>query len=320
MAEPFQPHPWSSESLFAKARLFLDEMENYSAEEWQFGMWSAMALELLARASLSTFSPQLLADGVNWRNVGFALGMSPTAKKFSPSSISTKEVLARLVELSPAFTEEVSGYCSKHMDHRNAEVHTGEAVFASIGTSDWLPRFYKSCDVLLGILGKRLEDVFGDAVGARAMIASLEDAASKAVKQDIQAHSKVWSNKDESARQVARSQSAAWATRQAGHRVACPSCESDALIQGDPSGYVSTKIEDDEVVQRQTMLPSAFECIACGLKIHGYSKLSACGLGDAYTSKTIYAAADFFGLHTEDELEEARRGARASDFEPDYNE
>ena len=71
-------------------------------------------------------------------------------------------------------------------------------------------------------------------------------------------------------------------------------------------------------MQRQTMLPSAFECIACGLRISGLSKLSACGLGDAFTAKSTYSAAEFFGLYTEEDLEEARN--EMANYEEDFNE
>ena len=47
------------------------------------------------------------------------------------------------------------------------------------------------------------------------------------------------------------------------------------------------------------MLPTTFECIACGLHISGISKLSACGLGDAFMAKSTYSAAEFFGLGDE---------------------
>jgi hypothetical protein len=96
---------------------------------------------------------------------------------------------------------------------------------------------------------------------------------------------------------------------------------------GDPNtaqarGVVSTEIDDDgDIIQRQTMLPSSFECIACGLKIAGLSKLSACGLGDTFTATTRSSAAEFFNLHTDEELEEARKLAEPDfDFEPDLNE
>ncbi|NOH73013.1 hypothetical protein F0225_16970 [Vibrio pectenicida] len=298
-------------------------MEASITDGWQFGLWSSLSLELLARSALSNISPVLLADSKNWRNITFSLGNAPTAKKFNPISISTKEVLARLMELLPDFTEEMAGFCSKHTDDRNAELHSGEVIFGQNGTSRWLPRFYQSCDVLLKSMGKTLEDFVSDASNAESLIKSLGDDAAKIVKQDIVAHAKVWSNKPETDKSDAGLQATTWATRQSGHRVGCPSCFSTALLHGAPVGAVTTEIneEDDEVIQRQSMLPSNFECIACGLKISGYSKLSACGLGDTFSAKTIYTPAEFFELYTEDELQEARDEVEASySYEPDFNE
>jgi hypothetical protein len=267
---------------------------------------------------LAHISPVLLADAQNWRNVMHALGKAPTAKKFTPTSIGTKEVLARLSELLPDFNQEVAGFCSKHVERRNAELHSGEIVFTGIGTAVWLPRFYRACKILLESMDKPLADFVSDPEQALEMIASLDDAVAKAVDQDIKAYAKVWSNKPEEERHTAILQATAWATRHAGHRVSCPSCTSPAILHGGQSGPVSTTVGDDEVIQRQTMLPSAFECIACGLKIAGYSKLSACGLGDAFTSTTTYTAAEFFDLHTEEELEEARN--EMPEYEQDFNE
>jgi hypothetical protein len=311
--------PWSTDTLFAKALLYVEQMESSVVDEWQFGLWSALSLELLSRASLSYISPVLLADSQNWRNVMHALGKEPTAKKFSPVSISTKDVLARLTELVPDFNDEVAGFCSKHAERRNAELHTGETIFSALGTAQWLPRYYLACKILLESIGKNLSDFVSEPAHAQAMIDSLEDTAAKAVQQDINAHAKVWSNKSHNECETALLQARTWATRHSGHRIECPSCKSPALLQGSPSGSVTTSIgEDEEVIQRQTMLPSAFECIACGLKISGFSKLSTCGLGDAFSEKTIYTAAEFFNLHTEDELEDARN--EMPEYEPDFNE
>jgi hypothetical protein len=296
----------------------MEQMNSTVADEWQYGLWSALGLELLARAALANISPVLLADPQNWRNTMHALGRAPTTKKFTPASIGTKEVLARLSELLPGFNQEVAGFCSKHVERRNAELHSGEVVFTGLGTAEWLPRFYRATNILLESMGKRLQDFFPDHAKALEMIASLDDEAAKAVDQDIKAHATVWSNKLDSERNEATLQAVAWATRHTGHRVSCPSCTSNAILHGSASGPVSTTVGDDEVVQRQTMLPSAFECIACGLKIVGFSKLSACGLGDAFSAKTTYTAAEFFDLYTEDELEEARN--EGSDYEPDFNE
>lgn len=318
MTSAVTTHPWFEEPIFGKAFLYVERMESYTADDWQFGFWSALSLELLARAALTHISPVLLADTKNWRNLVYALGGDPTAKKFSPTSVAVTEVFARLNELVPEFTQEVAGFCIQHADRRNSELHTGELAFTSLGTSQWLPRFYSACKILLESMGRDLSDWVSDPVAAQAMIDSLEDAAAKAVDQDIKAHAQVWSNKDDEEQKKASVQATAWATRQAGHRAVCPACGSPALVQGSPSGTVATSVDDDDVVQRQTMLPSSFECIACGLRISGLSKLSACGLGDAFTAKSAYSAAEFFGLHTEDELEEAR--GEVPEYEEDFNE
>ena len=71
------------------------------------------------------------------------------------------------------------------------------------------------------------------------------------------------------------------------------------------------------------MMPSTFECIACGLKISGYSKLSACDLADSFTSTTTSTIAEFYNLYTEDEIDEAKREGEAeasSRYEDDNNE
>ena len=311
-------HPWSEEALFSKAAAYVGRMESYTADDWQFGFWSALSLELLARAALAHISPLLLAEANNWRNLTHALGHAPTAKKFSPASISTNEVLARLSELVPTFTQEIAGFCTKHADRRNSELHTGELAFATLGTAEWLPRFYSACKILLESMGKTLSDLFSNPADAQALIELLEDAAAKAVSQDIKAHALVWSNKDKGDKESASAQAVAWATKQAGHRVKCPACESPSLVQGSPIGPVTTSVRSDEVVQRQTMLPTSFECVACGLRISGLSKLAACGLGDAFSATTAYTAADFFGLYTQDELDEAR--SEVPEYEPDFNE
>ena len=42
------------------------------------------------------------------------------------------------------------------------------------------------------------------------------------------------------------------------------------------------------------MKPEVFGCVACGLRIVGYSKLLAAGLGEPYTATSHYDALDYF--------------------------
>jgi hypothetical protein len=330
MNTSIESHPWSSSACLEKARYYLQLMEDLTADEWQFGFWSALSLELLARAALAHISPSLLADSRDWRNIEYSLDRAPTAKKFKPRSIPTAEVLLRLKEMLPEFTEEILGFCSQHAEKRNAELHTGELAFASYKTSLWLPMFYLSCKVLLASMGQELSGFVRDADAAEALIISLGEAAAKAVNQDIAAYARVWQDKTDEEKDEASLAAINWATRQSGHRVECPACKSQALIHGTPSGSVIRRLSEDQVEEKQSVIPASFQCIACGLRIAGFSKLSACGLGDAFTSTSRYTPAEFFGLYSEDNLEEARsegyvegleegRGETSS-FEPDWNE
>lgn len=314
-------HPWSSEALFSKALLYVEEMERYPADDWRFGFWASLILELIARAALSRISPTLLAHRKDWRNVNYALGRSVTSVKFSPMSVGSVEVLSMLKELVPGFVPELSDFCVRHFARRNSELHTGEDAFAGLGTSSWLPHYYATCKALLESIGKTLGDLFDNAKEAEALITSLQDTAAKVVHGDIEAYREIWGLKEKTERDTLVAQATSWATRQAGHRTKCPACDSPSLLSGSRHGPVTTEFGEDEVVQKQTMLPSAFECIACGLRISGFSKLSAAGLGDAFTATSTFSVPEYFGLHTDEELEEARaEGLPGGYWEDDFNE
>ncbi|MCC6263341.1 MAG: hypothetical protein IT169_07175 [Bryobacterales bacterium] len=295
-------------------------MEDYSPDDWQHRLWASLSLELLARAALAAISPTLLADRGNWRNVYHALGHPPTAKRFGPVSIRVTEVLNILHELRPEFTKELLDSCIEECAYRNAELHSGEDAISGTGTSTWLPQYYASCQAFLASLGKALQDLFRDPKLAEQMIASLKDTAAKSVEKEIHVHKEKWGKTEQKQQTVLSGQAATWASRHAGHRAVCPACGSPALLRGSPQGSVSTDIGQDVVVQKQTMLPAAFECVACGLKISGLSKLAACGLGDAFVSTTTLSPAEFFGLYTEQDLDEACASAAEPEWEEDFNE
>jgi hypothetical protein len=322
MSAKVTEHAWSSEALFNKALIYVEEMEHHTVEDWQFVFWSSLSLELLARAALAHISPTLLANRKDWRNIYHALGHAPTAKGFTPNSVATSEVLLMLYELVPDFTKELYDSCSIHCAHRNAELHSGEERFNSLGTSVWLPKYYASCEVFLRSIEKNLDDLFADPKTAEEMIAALKDTAAKAVQQEIKVHIVMWKGKTVDEQQLALAQAATLATRSAGHRTKCPACGNTALLRGQGRGAVSTNLDEDEneIVQKQAMLPSSFECFACGLKISGLSKLSACGLGDVFTATWTSSAAEFFNLHTDEEMGEAAASSAEPEWDEDNNE
>src|SRR5207302_5620892 len=64
---------------------------------------------------------------------------------------------------------------------------------------------------------------------------------------DVNAHQKVWNAKPEDERKTLSLSASAWAIKQTGHRVKCPACASDALINGEPVATPHKTIRDDEI-------------------------------------------------------------------------
>lgn len=307
------PHEWSSEALNAKAARYAELMLEQSREDWQFGFWSALCLEMTLRGALAYVSPALLADAKDWNNLLFALGISGRSTKLSPKSIDTTEVVSRLESLVPEFNRELANFCALHLQRRNAELHSGILPFDGLLTSTWLPQFYAACSVLLAFQNLSLDEIFGvdEEKTAVTLIEAIKDEAAKAVKGTISAHKTVWEEKSHEEREKLAEQAETTASRAHGHRVPCPACSSVALLHGSSAGPESSTYRDGLIVTRQPMLPSSFECKACGLKIVGYSKLSACGLGGTFTHTSYTDPIDYF----EDDFRD-----RYSDLDEDNNE
>jgi len=288
-------HPWSEDALLMKAQRYAEEMRTYSPEDWQYGLLSTFVLEFLARAALAKVGSALLADSSDWNNIYYALGGAPKASKFIPRSIDVTSVIRRLRDIIPEFTLEQEGFAAQHLNRRNEELHTGSVPFDGANPA-WLGPYYQACESLLKFLGHGLSSLVGskDAKTADAIITAFRDESAKAVMKTIAAHKTVWDASDARDREQASHQASAWATRQKGHRVKCPSCSNDALLTGDPISEAQLRIEEDLIVETQQYLPARFECIACHLKIAGLSQLSACGLGAPYKSTSTYNAADYY--------------------------
>lgn len=305
------PHPWSKQALLAKAQRYAELMLSYSREEWQFAVWSTLAMELLARAALAHVSPALLADPKDWQHLYFALGFAPKAPRFQPRSIDIATVLSRIREAVPDFDARLCDFGVAHMGKRNEELHSGGTPFDGIGNSGWLPTFYEACEVLLKSMGETLAVLFGadEAKVASALIAAARDDAAKAVGKTVDEHKRIWGGKPGDERTLLSNQAATWATRQKGHRVKCPACGSAAMVVGEPIAAPAKVIKDDQIVVTQSFLPAKFECVACELKISGLPQLSAAGLGDTYKATFTYDAAEYYS--PEDEH---------AGYEPDFNE
>lgn len=291
-------HEWSKEALFAKAQVFAESMAENDDTDWKLGLWSTFTLEMLIRSAIAAVSPVLLADKEDWANLLFALGNQPKKAKFVPKSAVITELLSRAEDLVSDFTREHANFCTSHFARRNSELHTGAFAFENAGAATWLPMFYAVCEILLKSIGESLDALFGPETAKRARedIDALKDETAKSVKGAINAHKTVWEQKTEEERATATAQAATASLRHYGHRVTCPSCGATALIQGKAAGEPKRSVDDDGIYERQVMKPETFSCVACGLKIAGFSKLLAAGLGNTFISTSLYDAVEFFNI------------------------
>lgn len=298
-------HEWSKEALFAKAQRYTEKMIEKDPSDWEFGFWSALALEMLVRTSIANISPALVADGKDWNSILYAVGKTPNQSKFTPKSAAISELLNRVESIHTNFTREMLNFSISHMNSRNSDIHSGALPFDDVRSSSWLPMFYSVCEVLVESFGETLENLFGKdmAKEAKLQITALLDDNAKSVKGTINAHQTIWNEKDSAEKSSLAKKAELLATKQQGHRVKCPACNSDALLQGSSSGAPQTSVKEDGIFEKQSMLPTSFECTACGLKISGLSKLVACGLGDTYTSTNHYDAVEYFQIDIEGEFE-----------------
>lgn len=295
------PHEWSSEQLFAKAQNYILIMHEKSHDDWQFGLWSSLSLEFLIRATLAHQSIALIADLKDYNNLIYALGINVNQSKFTPKSANVTDILNRINQIFPNFTDEMKSFCLIHINRRNSELHTGNLEFQDLPTSSWLPKFYWVCKELCICMRKELKDLLPkeNVIEAENLISDLNDKSAKQIEKLISAHATTWENKTEEDKKNAVQQSKVLANRHIGHRVDCPACKNTALITGESIGEPIREMKDDYIIEKINKKPSQFECIACGLKISGYSKLFHCKLGDTYTTTSTYSPEEYFDFEPE---------------------
>lgn len=294
------PHEWSKESLLNKSQRYAERMLEQDRDSWLFGFWSALMLEMLVKAAISNVSPALIADK-EWKNIYFALGHKHPDGK--PKTAMISELLNRAELILPGFNRDMQNFCSAHVERRNSEIHSGALPFDDLNSSQWLAEFYSTCEFLLKSLKKPLSFMLGEeeAKVARVLIKGFKNDAAKIVQKKISAHKKTWAKKTKPERDNLSKQATLLATRNVGHRVKCPACNSDAIVKGTISGVPNVSIKDDIVTVKSPMLPSLFQCSACRLKVSGYAKLNACGLGGVYTSTATHDAIDYYGVQYENQ-------------------
>jgi transcription elongation factor Elf1 len=182
--------------------------------------------------------------------------------------------------------------CEVLSNCRNEELHSGGLPFETL-PKDWLSRFYSTCHVFLSFQKRSLLDFLGEdeAVAAKRMIEASQQQVLEKVRKSISAHKTTFEEKNPKEKKALLGKSDSSAklmAYQGGHRVTCPACGAKSWVTGEKVRGQETKFEKTQIVERTAMLPTRFECIACGLKLTGHAELHVAGIGGQFTRSRSY--------------------------------
>ncbi len=297
---------WAFDALYGKSRAYVQRAHNEPVNSALFGFWTSLALELLCRAALAKIHPVLLADPTQEGNIHYVFGINP---KTNPKSIQAKTVFARCSVLISGFTDKMSAHCLIMADRRNSELHSGAAAFENIDNSAWLPATYEVMEVLLKHVGVGFEDFLGEEQ-ADAGIKMLKDRREHIKKEVLDRISKAKkafaaSSSEQRAQReaIAKTRVSKWLSENPLRRsCACPACGSSAVMSGESLSRGPVRIDEDETkIQREVrVLPNAFRCVHCLLRLDGYQEMLEAGLGSIYTTTEDEDPIEFFGIDPEE--------------------
>jgi len=122
---------WDTEQYWRKTVRYVELASHLERESWERPFWLSLALEFLARASLTKVHPALNADPEgDGLNLLYAFGFK---LKGQPKSLPIHAVLLRLQRIIPeTFTEPRRTFCDFLSNERNKELHTCELPFDAL--------------------------------------------------------------------------------------------------------------------------------------------------------------------------------------------
>lgn len=300
---------WKKDDLLVKAKLFFEKAFKEDQEEIFFGLYCAMGLELLGRATISNINPVLLAEPEkDQSNILYALDLSSNAQK---KSINTSQVFNLCKILINEFTDENYKSVMAIINRRNEEVHTGTAAFEEYKTHQWIEGFYKSCKILAESNGETIESIFEEEVAKSALL-FLKEADAKILSETkslIAAHAKVYNAKDEVEKDRLKAEAekdSEILSHRKHHKVTCPACQCIGTVEGDVYGKDIIENTEEEIIVRQRVMPIKFHCSACDMKLDSYEKLKVANIAEHFTHRIHYSPEEYYdmiNIHDEEAID-----------------
>ncbi|MEV4697532.1 hypothetical protein MRBLMX9_001638 [Pseudomonas brassicacearum] len=288
----------SADALFAKSRVFAHRAlkAKDGADHDVFQMWAALALELLAKASLAKIHPCLVVDSVNPNSLLEACGFNTNTVV---RTVDANVVFARLKHTVPNFGTPNAEACRRISARRNAELHSGQAAFSGMALEAWEGEFWSAAQLILISMALDLEDWVGaESLVPLELLKHLRDIKAQAARQRI-ADAKETFVKDHTKKALEALQTASRSFNSISYlgnfhyyldhhwQQICPACACIGFLGGDRA--------DEEVIDQdfssgyetvnQSFSPMEFYCPTCQLHLEGEEALIVADLADDYSEE-----------------------------------
>lgn len=293
------PITLSYEALLSKSKL----MAKRSVESKQDGhetdcqLWAAGALELLAKAQLSSIHPTLIVEAENTNSLLEANGISTGTVV---RTVGAAVAYARLKHTVPHFSTPVFEESKKLAERRNAELHSGDAACAAMPYEVWEGDFWNAADLILKSMNMDLQEWLGaDAKAPKALLKAHRHAEANAARQRVKNHASEFKKtakgklgKEKFSLLVAETQKLPIDAKNFHYLYVnfwhheCPACKTYGVAAGDESWEdlaedQSTADYGYQIIERG-YTPSEFHCPTCELSLVGDIAVNAAGIDDQY--------------------------------------
>ena len=290
---------FSPNTLFTKSKVYMSRglRAKHAGVMDEYQLWASLALELLAKSSLSNVHPALVADPSHYQSLFAACGhpLSPEVK-----TITAKTLFERLSHISKSFDKRIQKFCEQLALRRNSEIHSGESPFSGMSSEAWEAKFWHAAHMILEIQNKELEQWLGanEAQAPRQILNEAKEAIAMMVKTRI-AHAledfKLTYKSEKKREELinASKQAKSW-----GHydRFSfstdnfqlheCPGCKGMGVVGG--TQYDEEISEDQDLDDPFTeyvditYATEEFVCLVCELHLLGSQEISATELPDEF--------------------------------------
>lgn len=262
-----------------------------SADFEQAALWSASAFELLAKAALAKVSPLLVADPADdGRSLLVAAGLTADTSRFK--SVPAKGLFSRCDRAFRGFNSQEAGWIASK---RNEELHSALSPFSSIDSDKWWERYWSQAIILIHAQDAELADF----VGARREreieqhLARNRQNVSRRVQTLIeraQHRSRLAAKSEDAWNEIVALNARPGFLADFHEPTRCPACEDLGSLLGDEVLDAEVEYEGEEWVPTEHVIVAAeaFECEACGLRLHGLEYIEEAGLPDSFHAEREY--------------------------------